>query len=489
MAFDIGDLGNDSGYVYARLKTGAINTLPNTPNQVMNIMLDAVRSRLIYTKYTEETGGSFTDQFQDNDWGTRYYLNAEPTAPVGNLTGALDITKYVIDAQKCYKDNLTISAGELTIVRYSFFHLLIISPETGTTDVLNYLNHDLQPGDLVFITLADDANDTVTIQSSSVDGGNFKVQNNQDIILHGPGSCAMFVRDGSNAQLAGGKGYLREIGRPNQQALGVANKTLTPAGGTYYILDESTPDAARIDTKRGFVILNGNGNTLSSPWNIFGESVDTAKSQGTTIDIILETPLITDMDSNAVLIVFDTPIPDWYCQQGNVFIRAWYDDSDADPVNWGWKVRVMPTIAAEQKVLDFLPSGASGEEIGVDYVFNPSAYISSSAAFANVEPSLNPYETFGWINFGGLIIIGTLIPQDVNVVITDSSGTGRFIPRSFWQQKVIVYHAGSSSYGEGILAMSPVYPNELQLLALGADIEVGDSVYLDGIRYLADGKI
>ena len=37
--------------------------------------------------------------------------------------------------------------------------------------------------------------------------------------------------------------------------------------------------------------------------------------------------------------------------------------------------------------------------------------------------------------------------------------------------------------------MSPVYPNELQLLALGADIEVGDSVYLDGIRYLADGKI
>ena len=355
MAFDIGDLGNDSGYVYARLKTGAINTLPNTPNQVMNIMLDAVRSRLIYTKYTEETGGSFTDQFQDNDWGTRYYLNAEPTAPVGNLTGALDITKYVIDAQKCYKDNLTISAGELTIVRYSFFHLLIISPETGTTDVLNYLNHDLQPGDLVFITLADDANDTVTIQSSSVDGGNFKVQNNQDIILHGPGSCAMFVRDGSNAQLAGGKGYLREIGRPNQQALGVANKTLTPAGGTYYILDESTPDAARIDTKRGFVILHGNGNTLSAPWNIFGESVDTAISQGTTLEIVMDSPLYTDVSLGRSLNIFGIEIPDIYAKNYNFIVKAWYDADNTewvarmyvDQIKEGWVSLITPVGSGE----------------------------------------------------------------------------------------------------------------------------------------------
>jgi len=484
MAFDIGDLGNDSGYVYARLKTGAINTLPNTPNQVMNIMLDAVRSRLIYTKYTEETGGSFTDQFQDNDWGTRYYLNAEPTAPVGNLTGALDITKYVIDAQKCYKDNLTISAGELTIVRYSFFHLLIISPETGTTDVLNYLNHDLQPGDLVFITLADDANDTVTIQSSSVDGGNFKVQNNQDIILHGPGSCAMFVRDGSNAQLAGGKGYLREIGRPNQQALGVANKTLTPAGGTYYILDESTPDAARIDTKRGFVILHGNGNTLSAPWNIFGESVDTAISQGTTLEIVMDSPLYTDVSLGRSLNIFGIEIPDIYAKNYNFIVKAWYDADNTE-----WVARMYVDQIKEGWVSLITPVG-SGED-GPIFTANTSVVDDTSPAYA-IRTITHNENTIANVRFYGQLISAiTEVGGGVGTPeVLASFGIAGWIPnqnigagRSFFVCPF--YDPADLSVVVGLVGVMIDTAIRIKVLA-GFTLNVGDYVDVSSISYIAE---
>jgi len=324
MAFNLGNLGDTNGYIYEKLKSGAINSLPNTPEVAMKIMNRANKSRLIYTKFTEATltEGEFTDQFQDDVYGSRFYLNAEVSAPVGDTTGALEITKYVIAPTKCYKDNVTIDVDdEITITRYSFNHVVLLNPASGTEDILNYMNHDFQPGDLVFFTLADDSTDTITINPNTVDNGNFKCQNGQAIILSGAGACALFIRDGSQSQITGGKGFLREIGRPNQQALDIANKNLTSGGGSYYALDISTADAARIDTKQGLIVLGG-GSTLAASWNVFGEIVNSNKSVGTTLDIKLDSGINTSSYDGAVLTIFGITIPDVLAKYAAFTVRA-----------------------------------------------------------------------------------------------------------------------------------------------------------------------
>ncbi len=397
MAYDLGDLGNSVGKVYQRLKSGAINTVNNTPANVMLLMNDANKSRLIYTKYTEATGGSFTDQFQDDTWGTRYYLNAEVAAPSGDITGALDVTKYFIAPTKAYKDQVTIDVDDqVTIVRYSFNHVVLLSPASGTEDILNYMNHDLQPGDLVFFTLTDDSTDTITIQPHTVDAGNFKCQNGQAIVLSGPGSCALFIRDGSSAQLAGGKGFLREIGRPNQQALGIANKTLTAGGGNYYPLDISTPTAARIDTKNGLVVLQG-GATLGAPWTIYGEMVDSARSEGTTLDIILDSPLITDRGNYKGLTIFGIEIPDLYCKNYNFVVRAWYNDGV-------WEAKML-VDELKDGWIPLFSTGASGEE----YVFgNPNETYVDPLSTATALKTLSHVElTEGRVQFSGYVVLAS----------------------------------------------------------------------------------
>jgi hypothetical protein len=407
MAFNLGNLGDENGYIYEKLKSGAINSLPNTPEVAMKIMNRANKSRLIYTKYTEAalTEGNFTDQFQDDVYGSRYYLNAEVAAPIGDITGALDITKYVIAPTKCYKDQVTIDVdGEIDITRYSFNHVVLLSPATGTEDTLNYMTHDFQPGDLVFFTLADDSTDTITINPNTVDNGNFKCQNAQPIILSGAGACALFIRDGSQSQITGGRGFLREIGRPNQQSLDIANKNLTSGGGNYYVLDVATAEGSRIDTKQGLVILEGNDSTLSSPWNIWGESVDSAKSQGTELEFILNSPLYTDATVGRTLNIFGIEIPDIYCKNYNFVVKAWYDNTDIDPLNWEWKAK-MYVDQLKETWTPLVIDGGSGEPTPI-FTANPATIEVDSPAYAIRTISHNE-NTIANVKFFGHLVSAT----------------------------------------------------------------------------------
>jgi hypothetical protein len=472
MAFTIGDLGNDSGYVYIRLKTGAINTLDNKAANVMGIMLDAVKSRLIYTKYTLDNAGAFTDQFQDNDWGTRYYLNAEVAAPYGDLTGALDITKYVIDAQKCYKDQVTIASGEATVTRYSFFHLVIVTPESGTLDTLNKLNNDFQPGDLVFITLADDATDTIIINPHTVDSGNFKCQNNEGIILSGPGSCAFFIKDANAWPDFGGNGYLREVGRPNQQALGIANKTLTSGGGNYYPLDVSTSSGARIDTKQGLIVLAG-GATLAAPWNIFGEMVDSERSVGTALEFILDAPLITSAASGNTLNIFGIQIPDTYCEDYNFVVKAWYDGTE-------WHSRMyVDQLKGDYRPL-FGDGTGSGETEPVSTINALEISVDASAAIKTISHAEG---TEGLVSLSGVVILTNGLTYTDPGVVLGSSIIPTWRPTASYETTfVCAVHRGGLFNGFCILN---IYDDITLYAVQGYDLAPGDQVCFSNVVYPA----
>lgn len=493
MAFNLGDTGNGNGYIYEKLKSGAINSLPNTPEVAMKIMNRANKSRLIYTKYTEAalTEGDFTDQFQDDVYGSRYYLNAEVAAPIGDITGALDITKYVIAPTKCYKDNVTIDGSdEITITRYSFNHVILLSPATGTEDTLNYMNHDFQPGDLVFLTLADDSTDTITINPNTVDNGNFKCQNGQAIILSGAGACALFIRDGSQSQLTGGKGFLREIGRPNQQALDIANKNLTSGGGNYYALDVSTPDAARIDTKQGLIVLGG-GSTLAAPWNVFGEIVNSNKSVGTTLDIKLDSGINTYSYDGSVLTIFGITIPDILAKYAAFSVRAWFDSSDADPLNWDWRATLItePLPIPDSYVWGYVfnPGGS-----GIDYMFEPvSVGESSTNAGYTISPSFN--QTICKVNFRGILEMNANVSVGDEVIVGDNCVAG-LMPNNDMYFPCYLMQADGTPIGTCIVAvLAPVIifpatfvPSKIKVIATSDAISIGDYVDFAPIQYYAE---
>lgn len=494
MAFNLGNLGDENGYIYEKLKSGAINSLPNTPEVAMKIMNRANKSRLIYTKYTEAalTEGDFTDQFQDDVYGSRYYLNAEVAAPIGDITGALDITKYVIAPTKCYKDQVTIDVdGEIDITRYSFNHVVLLSPATGTEDTLNYMNHDFQPGDLVFFTLADDSTDTITINPNTEDNGNFKCQNGQPIILSGAGACALFIRDGSQSQITGGKGFLREIGRPNQQALDIANKNLTSGGGNYYVLDVSTAEGARIDTKQGLVVLQGNGTTLAAPWSVFGEITATAKSVGTTIDVKLEGSLITSSYDGSVLTIFGIVIPDVLAKYGAFSVRAWYDNSDADPLNWDWRATLItePLPVPESYVWGYVfdPGGS-----GIDYMFEPvSVGVSSTNAGFTISPSFN--QTICKVNMRGILEMNDNVSLGDEVIVGDNCVAG-LMPNNDMYFTCYLMQADGTPIGTcivGVLAPVIVFPatfvpSKIKIIAATHAISIGDYVDFAPVQYYAE---
>ena len=493
MAFNLGNLGDENGYIYEKLKSGAINSLPNTPEVAMKIMNRANKSRLIYTKFTEAalTEGDFTDQFQDDVYGSRYYLNAEVAAPIGDITGALDITKYVIAPTKCYKDQVTIDVdGEIDITRYSFNHVILLSPATGTEDTLNYMNHDFQPGDLVFFTLADDSTDTITINPNTVDNGNFKCQNGQAIILSGAGACALFIRDGSQSQITGGKGFLREIGRPNQQALDIANKNLTSGGGNYYALDVSTADAARIDRKQGLIVLGG-GSTLKAPWNVFGEMVNSNKSVGTTLDIKLDSGITTYSYDGSVLTIFGITIPDILAKYAAFTVRAWFDSSDADPLNWDWRATLItePLPIPEAYVWGYVfnPGGS-----GIDYMFEPvSVGESSTNAGYTISPSFN--QTICKVNFRGILEMNANVSVGDEVIVGDNCVAG-LMPNNDMYFPCYLMQADGTPIGTCIVAVlaptiifpSTFVPSKIKVIATSDQISIGYYVDFAPIQYYAE---
>ena len=390
------NLFNGTGKIYQVKPSGAINTYDNVPSSA-TVLLEACRSRIIYEAQAVDTFA-----FTDPVYGSHFYFNDSGAAPVGDITGADEVTDYFIVDTRNDAQQGDIVDGNYDVTRRSRITIIPLVPETGTSDELISLGGDLLIGDLVILLPKGGGSEyTITIkdqEAAGVVGGNFKLHNDQDVVLTGTNDVCLFIKN-SDA--------IKEIARPNQQLFSVANKTLTAAGGTYYTLDPSG-GAAQIKTERGLVILNG-GATLAGNWEVWGENGgDTSISQGTTLEVVLDSPLITDWANGKGLTIFGIQIPDLYCKNYNFIVRAWYNDTDADPLNWAWEAR-MYVDQLKDTWINLFDTGASGEE----FVWGtmPGGYVDTAGSFAVACKTVSHVEnTEGLVRFSGSIKVGVAMP-------------------------------------------------------------------------------
>lgn len=394
---DLTNLFNGTGKLYQVKPSGSINTFPNTPASA-TILLEASRSRIIYEAQAVDTFA-----FTDPVYGSHFYFNDSALAPTGSIVGADEVTDYFIVDTRNDAQQGDIVAGNYDVTRRSRITVIPLVPESGTSDDLISLGGDLLVGDLVILLPKGGGSEyTITIRDkdeTGVVGGNFKTPNDAPVVLTGTDDVTLWIKNSDS---------IKQLAVPNLQALDIANKTLTSGGGSYYCLDTTTPGEARIDTKNGLVILHGNGNTLAANWNVFGEMVNSAKSEGTTLDIILDSPLITDSLGFATLSIFGIQIPDVYCLNYNFVVRAWFDNTDADPVNWEWKAKML----VDQLKEGWIPFFDTGES-GVDFLFSTKYPIVSDTSTAIATKSISHLNlSDGLVRFSGEIILADDAPYD-----------------------------------------------------------------------------
>lgn len=460
---DLTQLFQGVGKIYQQKPSGAINTFDNVPSSA-TILLEASRSRIIYEAQTVDTFA-----FTDPVYGSTFWFNDSALAPEGDITGADEVTDYFIVDTRNDAQQGDIVAGSYTVTRRSRITIIPLVPETGTSDELIALAGDLLIGDLVILLPKGGGSEyTITIKDQEADGvvgGNFKLHNDQDVVLTGTNDVCLFIKNAD---------AIKEIARPNQQLFSVANKTLSAAGGTYYTLDPSA-GAAQIKTERGLVILNG-GATLAGNWQVWGENGgDTSISQGTTLEIILDSPVITDINAGKGLTIFGIDIPDVYCLNNNFIVRAWYNDSDADPLNWGWEAR-MYIDSMDTSYLPLFNDGTSGDT----GIFSPEAIVDNVAgSFIIKEPSFIK-GTDGFISFNGSFTINNSIVASSTEVIGTVSDT-RY--QTVYPVSAMCLFYKSASVIPNICTVTMSFDTIL-VIPITDSMDAGSTIFVDGIRYL-----
>ena len=462
------DLGNGTGKIYQVKPSGAIDTYPNTAITLRNILISATGSRIIY-----EAQAVDTFDFTDPVYGSTYWFNNSGAAPVGDITGAIEVTDYFIVDTRNDAQQGDIVAGSYTVIRRSRITIIPLVPETGTSDDLIALAGDLLVGDLVILLPKGGGSEyTITIKDKEADGvtgGNFKLHNDQDIVLTGTNDVCLFIKNSDS---------IKEIARPDSQLLSVANKTLTSPGGTYYTLDPSG-GAAQIKSKRGLVVLHG-GTTLASGWEVWGENGgDTSISQGTTLDIILDGSLITTFETP--LTIFGIVIPDLLAKNAAFSVRAWYDSSDADPINWNWRATLI-TEPLQEIWINTFDSGASGE----DFVFNPVNVGSETTATTISRPSF--VDGFiAEVSFKGLVEMSDVCLAGENLQLGGNPGAGYLVTED---QYFPCYFSEADGTPKGICAIRIVrvdgfLSGGIIVYAITTSLAIGDLIDLSPIRFLS----
>jgi len=464
------DLGNGTGKIYQVKPSGAIDTYPNTAITLRNILISATGSRIIYEAQSVDTF-----DFTDPVYGSTYWFNDSGAAPVGSIVGAMEVTDYFIVDTRNDAQQGDIVAGSYTVTRRSRITIIPLVPETGTSDDLIALAGDLLVGDLVILLPKGGGSEyTITIKDKEafgVTGGNFKLHNDQDIVLTGTNDVCLFIKNSDS---------IKEIARPDSQLLSVANKALTSAGGTYYVLDPSG-GAATVKSKRGLVILRG-GETLAADWNVWGENGgDTSISQGTTLDIILDSPLITSVSEEVGLYIFGIRIPDVLAKNYAFTVRAWYDDSDADPVNWEWRATLI-TEPLKDGWINTFDSGDSGEE----FVFNPVNVGFSTTAMTIRRPSfVDGY--VAEVCFKGYVEMTEVCLAGDTLQLGGNTEQGFIITED---QYFPCYFSDPSGNPKGlcairILRVDGFFSGGIFVFATTTDLGIGDLIDLSPIRYLS----
>lgn len=465
----ITDLFNGDGYIYQVKPSGAIDTFPNDYTTANKILVEAVKSRIIY-----EAQAVDTFDFTDPNYGSRFYLNDDVAAPVHDITGALEVTDYLILDTRNDLMQGDIVAGDVEVTRKSRVTVIPMVPEVGTSDELISLSGDLLVGDLIII-LPKGGGPTyvITIKDKEAVGvvdGNFKLHNDQDIVLNGTNDVCLFIKNSDS---------IKEISRPDSQLLSIAKKTLTAGGGNYYTLDPSG-GAETVTTKRGLVILEG-GATLAAPWTVGGENGgDTSISQGTTMDIILDSPLITSTPDGNTLTIFGIDIPDVYCKNYNFMVRAWYNEVDNQ-----WEARMFVDQLKETWT-SLVAAVGSGEE-GPVFTANAAVIDPASEAYA-IKTIAHNENVYNRVDFMGTLISAvTMTSADGNAIV-GNAGELEWLP-----------YEPLGSYSQICPFVDPVDALAVTSLCIisivngilylrvvdGFTLSIGDAINVSNITYLA----
>lgn len=469
MATTIGNLGNGTGKIYQVKPSGNIDTYPNTIEVAAALGAEAIMAKIIYTKYKSQTGNN-TEVFYDDDYGSRFYLNADVAAPVRNISGALEITNQIIPDTKNYLTQFVVGDdGVVTIARRSRITTIGIEPQTGDETTLRTVTGDSIPNDILIVIPKDPDEVSITrviIEDTTVDGGNLFLENSQSFLMTGGATAAMFIRKADDSW--------RQILRPNQSILTTATKTLTAGGGSYYILADATAEAERISSKMGLVVLNGS-TTLTSPWTVAGESGSpTIRSIGTTLDIVLNGSLVTTTTNS--LTIFGIVIPPQYTQSANFLVRADYDEDAA-----AWKAKMLiDQLDSDYSIKDFGLGNSSTSE-GIRNATN------CSAASAKIYRTISHIEgTYGLISLTGELTM--------NVTLTQNAGSKELINtiRTTWKPSAsrtwnfLCPVRNGSGIGAKNCIVTITADTLLVYATVGNGLAVGDIIDLSAVKYIAE---
>lgn len=147
MAAPITDIGNGVGRLYITEVDGT-TPITDTTNDSTGVAL--LRSNAL-TVGPLSGSGSF-----DATYGRRYFINASVSAPVGDVTGATEITDQIVNRgteQNVDKQSVILASDEATFSRRSNTTILVVDTEGGApTDTLSTITaNNVADGDILII--------------------------------------------------------------------------------------------------------------------------------------------------------------------------------------------------------------------------------------------------------------------------------------------------------------------------------------------------
>lgn len=439
MAFTLSDLGNGTGYIYEQRISGAIETIPNTKEGEGSIKLRGVRARKAAVPDYLENG--YNTKFYTT---SRFYLNAEPTAPVDSTVGALEITDDVIIPTINIAETKTIVSDVLTIERKSTCTAVEMSPEVGSSDTLNSITSVSRPfivGDVLMLYAAD-LGYIIEVNDELVASGNIKLAYDRNALLISK-NALLLMKDGTG---------WREISRTIDSANSFAQKSISSGGGTWNILDPNDP--SYLTTRTGLALIVGNA-TLSAAFTVQAESVITSRSQAQKITV---------MQSGSVVLngykytVFGIDIPARLAKNGNWMVEAFFNGTD-------YTARLIMTKYTE-----------IWANLSPYVTLNAGAFVTSTVQFIRMNENSN---NAGWIRLRGTVTLDGNITSGTSPVTIFSGMADHLTPDADIKTVVSFYDGISAGYDIAVLDVLTTGVIQVSATNTVSTLPNGGVIYID----------
>jgi len=172
-------------------------------------------------------------------------------------------------------------------------------------------------------------------------------------------------------------------------------------------------------------------------------------------------------------------------------VRAWYDDSDADPLNWDWRAVLItePLPVPEAYVWGYVfnPGGS-----GIDYMFEPvSVGESSTNASYTISPSFN--QTICKVNMRGILEMNDNVSAGNELIVGDNCVPGLMSLEDLNFPCYLMQPDGTP-IGICIVVItstatifpSTFVPSKMKVIAISTPISIGDYIDLAPVQYYAE---